>query len=106
MPGSHVLVVAYAILDFLSYIQLQVHTAESLEALQMALSVFYTNKHVLKKPFIHEHLNCINSLIMSITLFGTANGFNTELSKHLHIYFAKNAYCASNKYNYEEQMIF
>jgi hypothetical protein len=42
--------------------------------------------------------------VQSITLFGTADGFNTELPEHLHIYFTKDSYHASNKWDYEEQM--
>jgi hypothetical protein len=37
-------------------------------------------------------------------LYGTTDGFNTELPERLHIDFAKEAYRASNKRDYEEQM--
>jgi hypothetical protein len=37
-------------------------------------------------------------------LFGTTDGFNSELPEQLHIEFAKEAYCTSNKRDYEEQM--
>jgi hypothetical protein len=37
-------------------------------------------------------------------LFGTTDGFNTKLPERLHIDFAKEAYHASNKRDYEEQM--
>jgi hypothetical protein len=42
--------------------------------------------------------------IQSISLYGTTDGFNTELLECLHIDFAKGAYWASNKRDYEEQM--
>jgi hypothetical protein len=35
---------------------------------------------------------------------GTTNGYNTKMSEHLHIDYAKNAYRASNKREYVEQM--
>ncbi|KAG1884659.1 hypothetical protein F4604DRAFT_1519614, partial [Suillus subluteus] len=105
-----VLVVAHSILDFAYYAQLQIHTVDSLEALQTALSVFDTNKEVLKELSIHEHFNIpklhqLSHYVQSITLFDAADGFNTELPECLHIDFAKDAYCASNKHDYEEQLV-
>ncbi|KAG1750469.1 uncharacterized protein EDB91DRAFT_1078501 [Suillus paluster] len=75
---SQVLVVTRAILDFSYYAQLRIHTSESLDGLESALA--------------------------SIILFGSTDGFNTELPERLHIDFAKEAYHASNKRDYEEQM--
>ncbi|KAF8495829.1 hypothetical protein JB92DRAFT_3099803 [Gautieria morchelliformis] len=43
--------------------------------------------------------------IVLIRAKGTSDGFNTELSERLHIDFAKEAYRASNKKNYTEQMV-
>ena len=40
----------------------------------------------------------------SVRLFGSLDGFNTELPKWLHIDYAKKAYRASNKQNYVLQM--
>ncbi|KAG2357407.1 hypothetical protein BDR07DRAFT_1297819 [Suillus spraguei] len=107
---SQVLVVARSILNFSYYVQLQIHMVDSLEGLQTALSVFHTNKDVLKELSIHEHFNIpklhqLTHDVQSITLFGAADGFNTELPEHLHIDFAKDAYHASNKWDYEEQMV-
>ncbi|KAG2362581.1 hypothetical protein BDR07DRAFT_1451090 [Suillus spraguei] len=107
----HVLVITQSILDFSYYAQLQIHTADSLEALQSALAVFHANKDILKDLAIREHFNIpklhqLSHYVQSITLFGAADGFNTELPECLHIDFAKDAYCASNKCNYEEQMVF
>ncbi len=39
-----------------------------------------------------------------IHLFGSADGFNTELPEHLHIDYTKDAYRASNKHDYTAQM--
>ncbi|KAG1842604.1 hypothetical protein F4604DRAFT_1884714 [Suillus subluteus] len=107
---SRVLVVARSILYFSYYAQLQIHTVESLEGLQTALAGFHTNKDVLKDLAIREHFNIpklhqLTHYIQSISLFGAADGFNTELPECLHIDFAKDADCASNKRDYEEQMV-
>ncbi|KAG2362678.1 hypothetical protein BDR07DRAFT_1451034 [Suillus spraguei] len=88
---------------------LRIHTMDTLEALQTALAVFHTNKDVLKELAIQEHFNIpklhqLTHYVDSITLLGAADGFNTELPKRLHIDFTKNAYHASNKWDYKEQM--
>ncbi|KAG2340776.1 hypothetical protein BDR05DRAFT_1032465 [Suillus weaverae] len=106
---SHVLAVARSILDFLYYARLQIHTTEMLDALQTALGVFHANKDVLTELAIREHFNIpklhqLTHYVQSIMLFGAADGFNTELPERLHIDFAKDAYRASNKWDYEEQM--
>ncbi|KAG1846744.1 hypothetical protein F4604DRAFT_1884130 [Suillus subluteus] len=99
---SWVLVVARSILDFLYYAQLQIHTVKSLEGLQTALAGFYANKDILKELAIREHFNIpklhqLTHYVQSTSLFGAADGFNTELPECLHIDFAKDAYHASNK---------
>ncbi|KAG0691741.1 Zn-finger domain-containing protein [Suillus ampliporus] len=108
--NDRVLVVARSILDFSYYAQLQIHTAESLEALQAALAGFHANKDVLKELAIRDHFNIpklhqLTHYARSISLFGAADGFNTELPERLHIDFAKEAYRASNKRDYEQQMV-
>ncbi|KAG2037136.1 hypothetical protein BDR03DRAFT_1011055 [Suillus americanus] len=94
---SRVFVVARSILDFSYYAQLQIQTTESLKALQTALTVFHANKDIFKELALTHYVS-------SITLFGAADGFNTELPEHLHIDFTKDSYRASNKRDYEEQM--
>ncbi|KAG1764172.1 hypothetical protein EV702DRAFT_1189751 [Suillus placidus] len=74
-----------------------------------ALGVFHANKDVLTELAIREHFNIpklhqLTHYVQSIMLFGAADGFNTELPERLHIDFAKDAYRASNKRDYEEQM--
>ncbi|KAG1781874.1 hypothetical protein EV702DRAFT_1184927 [Suillus placidus] len=106
---SRVLVVARAILDFSYYAQLQMHTAESLDGLESALAVFHANKDVLQELEVREHFNIpkihqMSHFVKSITLFGSIDSFNSELPEQLHIDFAKDAYRASNKRDYEEQM--
>ncbi|KAG1890067.1 hypothetical protein F4604DRAFT_2003912 [Suillus subluteus] len=100
---------ARSILDFSYYAQLQIHTTEMLEALQTTLDVFHANKDILKELAIREHFNIpklhqLTHYVQSIMLLGTADGFNTELPERLHIDFAKEAYRATNKRDYEEQM--
>ncbi|KAG1860865.1 hypothetical protein F4604DRAFT_1882598 [Suillus subluteus] len=107
---SQVLVVARLILDISYFTQLWIHMTDSLKALQTALSVFHSHKDVLKELSIREHFNIpkihqLTHYVQSITLFGAADGFNTELPERLHIDFAKDAYHATNKHDYEEQMV-
>ncbi|KAG1798154.1 uncharacterized protein HD556DRAFT_1232565, partial [Suillus plorans] len=104
-----VLVVARAILDFSYYAQLRMHTVDSLDGLESALAVFHTNKDILQELEVHDHFNIpklhqISHFVKSITPFGSTDGFNTELPERLHTDFAKDAYRASNKHDYEEQM--
>ncbi|KAG1784140.1 hypothetical protein EV702DRAFT_1176071 [Suillus placidus] len=104
-----VLVVVRAILDFSYYAQLRLHTAESLNGLESALAIFHTNKDVLQELNVREHFNIpklhqLSHYVQSILLFGATDGFNSELPERLHIDFAKEAYRASNKCDYEEQM--
>ncbi|KAG1794623.1 uncharacterized protein HD556DRAFT_1236445, partial [Suillus plorans] len=106
---SGVLVVARAILDFSYYAQLQIHTVDTLDHLESALSVFHANKEILRELEVRDHFNIpklhqLSHYVQSISLFGTTDGFNTELPERLHIDFAKEAYRASNKRDYEEQM--
>ncbi|KAG1750514.1 uncharacterized protein EDB91DRAFT_1244094 [Suillus paluster] len=88
---------------------LRIHTSESLDGLESALAVFHANKDILQELEVREHFNIpklhqISHFVESIILFGSTDGFNTELPEQLHINFAKEAYRASNKRNYEEQM--
>ncbi|KAG1857811.1 hypothetical protein F4604DRAFT_1882979 [Suillus subluteus] len=106
---SQVLLVAHTILDFSYYAQLQIHTTESLDCLNNTLSVFHANKNILLELEVCEHFNIpklhqLSHYVQSISLFGTTDGFNTELLEQLHIDFVKEAYHASNKCDYEEKM--
>ncbi|KAG1868599.1 hypothetical protein F4604DRAFT_1881515 [Suillus subluteus] len=73
------------------------------------LTTFHTNKDILQELEVREHFNIpklhqLSHYVHSILLFGATDGFNTELPEQLHIDFAKEAYHASNKCNYEGQM--
>ncbi|KAG0693774.1 hypothetical protein DFH29DRAFT_881197 [Suillus ampliporus] len=77
--------------------------------LDCALAVFHTNKQVLIDLDIHEHFNIpkihqLTHYVYAIQQFRSVDGFNSELPEQLHIDFAKDAYRASNKCDYEEQM--
>ncbi|KAG2151133.1 uncharacterized protein EDB93DRAFT_1240176 [Suillus bovinus] len=106
---NRVLASVRGVLDFIYYAQYQSHTEESLSRMQAALELFHANKNVFVEHGVREHFNIpkIHSMVHcvdSICLFGSANGFNTELPERLHIDFAKCAYCASNRCDYVIQM--
>ncbi|KAG1773538.1 hypothetical protein EDD22DRAFT_976124 [Suillus occidentalis] len=104
-----VVIVAWALLDFCHYAQFHTHTSDSLAALENALTIFHAHKDVLQELTVREHFNIpklhqLSHYVLSIKLFRAADGFNTELPERLHIDFAKEAYHASNKRDYKEQM--
>jgi hypothetical protein len=104
-----VLTVARALVDFIYYSQLQAHTASTLDALANCLKTFHCNKAVLIELGIREHFNipkvhAMLHYLQSIRALGSADGYNTESPERLHIEFAKEAYRASNKRDYLEQM--
>ncbi|KIJ09550.1 hypothetical protein PAXINDRAFT_17361 [Paxillus involutus ATCC 200175] len=97
------------ILDFVYYAQYQSHTEDTLQKMDDALKLFHQNKAVFVDLGHQTHFNIpkIHSMVhytTSIRLFGSADGFNTELPKRLHIDLAKWAYRASNKRDYVVQM--
>ncbi|KAJ7801016.1 hypothetical protein B0H14DRAFT_3092502 [Mycena olivaceomarginata] len=70
------------LIDFVYFASLQSHTSATLMGLQTALDL----------------------TMLMIRLFGSADGFNTESPERLHIDYAKNAYRASNRKDYVNQM--
>ncbi|KDQ60021.1 hypothetical protein JAAARDRAFT_191454 [Jaapia argillacea MUCL 33604] len=106
---SRVLAVARSLLDFIYYAQFRSHTTDTLAALQLALDTFHANKDVLIeqgvwKNFSFPKMASLVHYVQAIQSKGSADGFNTELPERLHIDFAKEAYRASNKRDYTEQM--
>ncbi|KAJ7073650.1 hypothetical protein C8F01DRAFT_970896 [Mycena amicta] len=98
------------LLNFMSYAHLQVHTDDSLAAMQdswermhKALPVFHDigpkrlDFNIPKLHNIHHHMDSIRRL-------GTEDGYNTENTERLHIDLAKNGYRASNRRDYIPQM--
>jgi Plavaka transposase len=100
---------AVAVIDFIYYSQLQVHTSETLKSLQKALEAFHENKNLFISEGIREHFNVpkIHAMVHyfgAIQSRGSPDGFNTESPERLHIDYAKEAYRASNKKDYVQQM--
>src|SRR6266702_864741 len=98
-----------ALLDFIYLSQYPVHTTQSLNAMDTALCQFHENKDVFIELGVREHFNLpkLHSLLhytRSITLFGTADNYNTEHSERLHIDLTKNAYRATNFKDEYKQM--
>ena len=98
-----------AVIDFIYYAQLQVHTSKTLLALETALKIFHENKDVFIREGIREHFNIpkihqMMHYVEAIRSHGTADGYNTEASERLHIDYAKEGYRASNKKDYIKQM--
>jgi hypothetical protein len=106
LPGSrssaHLACLVRALLDFIYLSQYPVHTTESLKAMDAALHRFHENKDFLIELEVWNHFDDIpklHSLIhytRSITLFSTADNYNTEQTEHLHINYAKKAFKATN----------
>ncbi|KAI9457549.1 hypothetical protein HD554DRAFT_2207192 [Boletus coccyginus] len=96
-----------SILDFIFYSSLQSHTSGMLTTLDS----FYAHKEVFIELGGREasHFNISKIHIMEhymnmIWQFGSADGFNTESPEQLHIDYAKDAYCATNKKDFIIQM--
>jgi hypothetical protein len=108
LPNRAVTVVQ-ALLDFIYLSQLQLHTSKTLDALAQCLKTFHDNKDVLielkiRKDFNIPKVHSIMHYMDCIRALGSADGYNSESPERLHIDFAKEAYRASNKRDYMEQM--
>ncbi|KAF8152479.1 hypothetical protein B0H34DRAFT_784587 [Crassisporium funariophilum] len=107
--NEKVLTAVRAVIDFIYYAQLHSHTTKTLASLQHSLETFHQHKDIFIDLEIREHFNIpklhnIQHYIDSIVTLGSADGYNTESPERLHIDFAKEAYRASNKRDYTEQM--
>ncbi|KAF7303341.1 hypothetical protein MIND_00561800 [Mycena indigotica] len=98
------------LLDFMGYAHFQVHTDESLVAMQAAWEKMHHNLPVFRElgpernDFNIPKLHNIRHYVDSIRLLGMADGYNTENTERLHIDLAKNGYRASNRWDYIQQM--
>lgn len=106
---SRVLQVVQAIINFIYYAQLHVHTSVTLDALEHSLALFHQHKEVLIGLGVRQHFNIakIHSMthyVDAIRDKGCLDGFNTELFERLHIDFAKVAYRAGNRRDYIANM--
>jgi hypothetical protein len=99
---DHVLMVVCALTNFIYYAQFQLHTLETLNAMQACLNTFHLHKDVFIKHGLREDFNitkfhAMQHYINAIQSIGSADGYNTEFSEWLHIDYAKEGYRASNK---------
>ncbi|KAG8710887.1 hypothetical protein FRC11_004010 [Ceratobasidium sp. 423] len=98
-----------AVIDFIYYARLPVHTDTTLQLLDEALARFHQFKDVFVELGIRKdfNINKIHSMVHyseSIRQMGTADGYNTETPERLHIEFAKRAYKATNRRDFFAQM--
>ena len=106
---SRTIMVVKALLDFIYISWLQMQTSRTLNALEQCLKTFHKNKQIIVKLKIRDHFNipklhAIMHYLNCIRILGSADGYNMESPERLHIEFTKDAYCASNKRDYVEQM--
>ena len=91
----------HALLDFIYLAQFPSHSTNMFARLQESLSCFHNNKAVfidleLNKAMTFPKLHSMTHYQQLITLFRTADNYNTEQTEQLHINFAKYAYQATN----------
>ena len=106
---DRILAVTRSLIDFIYYAQFQLHTDETLGALEECLNTFHRYKDVFIELELREDFNIpkFHSLlhyVNAIRNLGSLDGYNTESPERLHIDYAKEAYRASNKRDYVEQM--
>ena len=106
---AKVLTIAQAVIDFIYYAQFHQHTTTSLHALETALATFHQHKDIFVELGVWEHFNIpkLHSMVHYpdvIRQKGCLDGYNTELSEHLHIDFVKHAYRAGNHQDYTAHM--
>ena len=108
VPSRFILVVR-SLLNFIYLSQLRYHTSTTMKLLETCLKTFHIHKDIIIELNIQQHFNIpkVHALIHymdCIRSFGSTDGYNTESPERLHIEFAKEAYRASNKRDYVEQM--
>jgi len=107
--SSRFIPVVRSLIDFIYLSQLQSHTSTTLKSLDSCLKTFHRHKEIIIELKIREHFNIpkLHSILHyldCIMSLGSADGYNTKSPERLHIDFAKEAYRASNKRDYVEQM--
>ncbi|KAJ7436127.1 hypothetical protein FB451DRAFT_1344679 [Mycena latifolia] len=101
---------ARGLIDFAYFASLQSHTSETLLGLRNALDTFHAHKKIFielggrKEHFNIPKIHALDHYEPLIRLFGSTDGFNTESPERLHIDYAKDAYRASNRKDYINQM--
>ncbi|KAH8976815.1 hypothetical protein EDB86DRAFT_3068378 [Lactarius hatsudake] len=86
-----------------------VHTGETLELLEDALSQFHNNKSIFVDLGICDHFNIpklhfASHYVNLIKLYGITDNFNTKNTEWLHIDLAKDTYAATNHKDKFSQM--
>ncbi|KAG1814733.1 uncharacterized protein BJ212DRAFT_1447524 [Suillus subaureus] len=99
---NQVLAAVHGVLNFIYYVQYQMHTDVTLSHMHNPLTSFHTNKAIFLNLGVWEHFNIPKLHLMlhyidAIHLFGS-------LPEHLHINFTKCAYHTSNQCDYVIQM--
>lgn len=95
--SSELISTTKALLDFLYMLQYSVHSETTLKALEGSLANFHAKKDVFIRLGAHSHflipkLHMITHYVHAIKLYGMTDNYNTEMTKHLHIDFVKEAY--------------
>ena len=108
VPNRFITVVR-SLVDFIYLSQLQYHTSTTIKSLEDCLKCFHEHKDIVVELEVRDHFNVpkIHSIlhyVECIRSLGSADGYNSESPERLHIDFAKDAYRASNKRDYIEQM--
>jgi Plavaka transposase len=106
---SRFIPVVRSLLDFIYLSQLQYHTTTTLKSMETCLKTFHDQKNIIIELEIRDHFNipkfhALLHYVECIRFLGSADGYNSESPERLHIDFAKEAYRASNKRDYVEQM--
>jgi hypothetical protein len=101
--------VVRSLIDFIYLSRLQYHTSTTIKSLEGCLKSFHDNKDIVVELEIRDNFNIpklhsILHYVDCIRSLGSADGYNSESPERLHIDFAKEAYRASNKRDYVEQM--
>jgi hypothetical protein len=98
------------LLDFLYLVQYPLHSTETLKLLKDALALWDENKQIFVDLNVRKHFDNIPKLhflrhyLLSISLHGTTDNYNTEYTERLHIDLAKDAYRATNHVDEYTQM--
>ena len=109
LDSSRVVRATRALLDFAFLAQYKSHTSESISKMQDHLIEFHENKAIffdlgVRTQFNLPKLHSLSHYKSSISLFGTADNYNTEQSERLHIDLTKDAYRATNHKEEYSQM--
>lgn len=109
ISNARLIRVVRALLDFMNLARYPLHTSDTLDHLENALTRFHENKSIFEELGIRAHfdipkLHNIAHYRHFIELYGTTDNSNTESTERLHIEMAKQAYAAGNKKDEYPQM--